>query len=89
MTGASGLLGSHLVPFLISNDWNVSIIQRANTNTWRIRKYLSDINVLESNNSDYSDVIQKVADLFPKHIVHLGWYGVENRHRNNFENEEV
>jgi len=43
LTGANGFLGSHLLKRLVNKGYNVVILKRSFSNTWRIKSYLDKI----------------------------------------------
>jgi len=38
ITGATGFLGSHLLPALIEKGYDIIVLKRSFSNTWRIQK---------------------------------------------------
>lgn len=43
ITGATGFLGSHLLPTLIEKGYNIIVLKRSFSNTWRIQNVISQI----------------------------------------------
>jgi len=43
LTGATGFLGSHLLKMLLIEGYNVYILKRSTSNTWRIKKHLDRV----------------------------------------------
>ena len=58
MTGATGFFGSHLLPTLIEKGYDIIILKRSFSNTWRIKDIISQI---ESYDIDKKN-IQRVFD---------------------------
>jgi len=58
ITGATGFLGSHLLPALIEKGYDIIVLKRSFSNTWRIQNVISQI---ESYDIDKID-IKKIFD---------------------------
>lgn len=83
LTGASGFIGSHLLAKLLKNNIPVAIIRHSNNDPWRIKKYLKDIIVIDHSSDTITKNVSKIQEFSPDTLIHLGWYGVENKYRNN------
>lgn len=59
LTGATGFLGSHLLKAFLKKKWNVSIIKRSFSNTWRIDDLLSKIHYLDIDKSPVETIFEK------------------------------
>jgi len=81
ITGGFGFIGSHLVKRLLKEGAEVHIIERANTNRYRL---LDDIDKIKTYEMDICDplttgsVIMKVN---PDYAFHLASYGVDSTHK--------
>jgi nucleoside-diphosphate-sugar epimerase len=76
MTGASGFFGSHLLPTLIKKEYDIIILKRSFSNTWRIQNVISQIKNYDIDKID----IEKIFDENEiEGIIHLATdYGRKN-----------
>ncbi len=58
MTGATGFFGSHLLPTLIKKGYDIIILKRSFSNTWRIQNVISQIKNYDIDKVD----IKKIFD---------------------------
>lgn len=58
ITGATGFLGSHLLPALIKKGYNITILKRSFSNIWRIQNVISQIETYDIDKID----IKKIFD---------------------------
>ncbi|MCD6398767.1 MAG: NAD-dependent epimerase/dehydratase family protein, partial [Candidatus Aenigmarchaeota archaeon] len=76
LTGASGFLGSHLLPKLVKKDYNVIILKRSFSNTWRIKNIIPQ---LKSYDIDKMDIEKIFRENKINVIIHLATdYGKKN-----------
>ena len=52
LTGATGFLGSHLLESFISQGFDVSILKRSTSNTWRINHLLEKVRIYNLDEID-------------------------------------
>ncbi len=83
VTGASGFIGSHLVRFLLDQGCQVSILVRSETNLWRIRDVLQDLQVITGDLAHVEQIGEELRGSAPDIIFHLAWYGVAGARRND------
>jgi len=76
LTGATGFLGSHLLPELIKDGYKVIILKRSFSDVWRIKSYFSQIKRYDIDQIDIEKVFQdNRIDI----IIHLATdYGRKN-----------
>ena len=68
LTGATGFLGSHILDKLVKNGYNVAILKRSWSDTWRINHLLSQIKVFNLDLTSLEEVFQSIR---PEYIIHL------------------
>lgn len=87
ITGATGFVGSHLLELFLNNNYQVQILLRPESNTWRIAHLIShnNINLLygDLNDIGQSDLKNSINSFEPESIIHLAWQGVGNKDRND------
>lgn len=83
LTGATGFIGSHVLDLLVKQHSTAAYLIRESSDAWRI-KYI-DENALDIKGdlSDTSTFEKAFKDFAPDVVMHLGWEGVENAHRND------
>lgn len=74
ITGAAGFIGSHLARRLASENIEVGIIKRDNSDTWRINDLLGKLATYDVDIRDTRNVARAVADFKPQAICHLATY---------------
>ncbi len=85
VTGATGFVGSHLVRWLLEQDYEVGILVRRRSDTWRIRDVLEQLVVIEGDLSEVERFKPKVHQFSPQVVFHLAWSGVGNSTRDHPE----
>jgi UDP-glucose 4-epimerase len=68
LTGATGFLGSHILDKLVKNGYNVAILIRSISDTWRINHLLDQIVVFDLDLASVEQVFQSYK---PEYIIHL------------------
>lgn len=58
LTGATGFLGSHLLKRLLDLKYEVIILKRSFSNTWRINEYLNMVTAYDIDKTDLKKVFQ-------------------------------
>lgn len=81
ITGGCGFLGSHLVKRMLSIGANVYIMTRKNTNTWRIKEELNEIQMLYTDITDEAETEERIKKTKPDYVFHLAAYGVDSSKR--------
>jgi nucleoside-diphosphate-sugar epimerase len=85
LTGSTGFIGSHLLAKLIEMQQPVAIILRDNADTWRIKDLINKVTVIPGDLGDVQSLEKQILDFSPDVLIHLAWYGVENRFRNEYQ----
>ncbi|MFH1055296.1 MAG: NAD-dependent epimerase/dehydratase family protein [Candidatus Altiarchaeota archaeon] len=84
ISGGTGFVGSHLVRRLVGDGWDVSILVRRESDTWRIKDVLRDVAVVYGDLRKLSDCEEKIKSLKPEALFHLAWHGAgSNKDANN------
>lgn len=83
LTGATGFIGSYVVSYLLARGYDVAIIIRPQSNPWRINDVLSRLHVIYGDLNDQYSFVNNVRSFAPEITIHLAWYGVGNRFRND------
>lgn len=80
ITGATGFIGAHLTRRLTREGFEVGIIKRENSNTWRIKDLLEKIATYDVDLRDTHEVSKVVSHFKPEVIFHLAtYYAVEHQ----------
>ena len=74
ITGISGMDSSHLAEFLLEKSYKVfGLLRRSSTdNTWRIRKILDKIEIINGDLGDQSSLDKAINIVKPDECYHLG-----------------
>lgn len=75
ITGATGFIGANLTRELLGRNFDVHIIARATSNTWRINDIKDKISVHNINILDSKRITNLVKRINPDYIFHLAAYG--------------
>lgn len=89
VTGATGFVGSHLVDRLVEKGHEVAIFCRPTSNKWRISAKLPHVVSIEGTFEDVEASEPALLSFRPEAVYHLGWWGVQNTHRNVTAQVEV
>jgi len=85
LTGATGFIGSHLLEELLKNDYQVTIVKRSSSDTWRINGFSGKVKFIGADLAEIENFFQEnKIDC----IVHLATYYVK-RHRNLKDIEDM
>lgn len=84
LTGASGFLGSSILKKLITNQFNVLVISRSNSDGFRLHGIINDFTKLISDTFYSKDLVQKINEVFPAYtMINSSWKGVDSGARNS------
>ena len=83
ITGASGFIGSNLVHSLIHKTGNYHLLVNRNSNLWRLKEVLSNIQLHRADISDNKKIKSLIKKIEPDYTFHLSSYGVYPK-QNNF-----
>lgn len=78
VTGATGFVGANLVRRLVDENYQVYILKRKNSNTWRIKDLISKISTFDIDLLEKHRLFKLVHKIKPKvifHLANLGLYG--------------
>jgi nucleoside-diphosphate-sugar epimerase len=68
LTGATGFLGSHILDKLVKNGYNVAILKRSWSDTWRINHLLDQIKTFSLDLTSLEEIFQSIK---PEYVIHL------------------
>jgi len=75
VTGATGFVGSNLLRTLVSNNYETHVMIRKDSNIWRIREMIDQVEVHYCDLTDRGRVEQTILETRPQLIFHLSTYG--------------
>ena len=75
ITGATGFVGANLVRMALKGGAEVHILTRENSNAWRIKDLLDDINNHSSDLLNYEKTTSTIIKIKPDIVYHLATYG--------------
>lgn len=75
VTGASGFIGANLVRRLLSENQEVHILIRKDSNLWRIKGILSKLKLHQLDTENQMSVKNAIKKINPDYIYHLAAYG--------------
>jgi len=78
VTGATGFIGSHLTRFLLQHNIQVSILMREESDPWRIRDILPDVQILQGDLKHIDTLTKQLGKAEFDVIFHLAWYGANS-----------
>lgn len=74
VTGASGFIGAHLVPVLLSAGCEVAILAVPDDPLWRLSGVINQIRIIHGDLSAIDGCAESIADFHPDVCFHLAWY---------------
>ncbi|HMK54485.1 MAG TPA: NAD-dependent epimerase/dehydratase family protein [Methanobacteriaceae archaeon] len=75
ITGSTGFVGSNLVRRSLKEGADVHIITRENSDKWRLKDVLTDLNEYHADLTDYNRLKSVISEVEPSIIFHLATYG--------------
>jgi nucleoside-diphosphate-sugar epimerase len=75
ITGATGFIGSNLLRVLVSNNFEIHVMIRKDSNIWRISEVIDQVEVHYCDLTDQERVKQTILEIRPQLIFHLATYG--------------
>lgn len=60
LTGATGFLGSHLLESFVQQEFDIVIIKRTTSDTWRINHLLDKVKIYDIDTADFKTVFSQV-----------------------------
>ena len=76
ITGALGFLGANLIRKINSSKNSISIFVRKNSDQWRIKNIISDVDIHLVDLSKIENIKKKIKIIKPDFVYHLAAYGV-------------
>ncbi len=83
VTGGAGFVGSQVVRRFLSGGSEIAVLVHDRYSTARLDDIRSRIRLINGDLRDLSSFLGELADFQPDTIVHLAWWGVLNKHRND------
>jgi UDP-glucose 4-epimerase len=83
LTGASGFIGAHVARQLTQNGHKVAVLLRTEAPGHRLEELSSTLSFIRTHGSDIRSLESELRAWAPDCMLHLGWGGVGNRHRND------
>ena len=83
MTGATGILGSHLTRLLLAEGHEVAIMVRPHSDLWRIADVVGATRGHPRGSLGLERAASAVVAAAPEVVFHLAWYGVGAGHRDD------
>lgn len=83
ITGATGVLGSQVARLCVQRGHAVGALMRPQSRPWRIEDILPQVHRIEGDLADVPAAAPAIAAFAPEAALHLGWFGVGNRHRDD------
>lgn len=82
VTGASGFIGRHCLPFLQARGYEVHAVSSKATET----EGSASLTWHKADLLDANQVTRILAEVEPSHLLHLAWYGVPRKYWTSTEN---
>ncbi|MFN9135812.1 MAG: NAD-dependent epimerase/dehydratase family protein, partial [Planctomyces sp.] len=83
VTGASGFIGAAVVRRLLSQGWDVAVLQRGGSLGQRLHGLEPRLRAIVSGGGNVAGFAAQLREWQPQAVFHLGWAGVGNVHRND------
>ena len=83
VTGASGFIGAAVVRRLLSQGWDVAVLQRGSSLGQRLHGLEPRLRAIASGGDNVAGFAGQLREWQPQAVFHLGWAGVGNVHRND------
>ncbi|MFH1752171.1 MAG: NAD-dependent epimerase/dehydratase family protein [archaeon] len=75
VTGSSGFVGANLVRRLLKENFEVHVVLREQSNTWRLNEVMQDLNVVRDDLLNFEKLNSKVNEIKPEVVFHLATFG--------------
>jgi nucleoside-diphosphate-sugar epimerase len=75
VTGGTGFVGSNLVRFFLNQGYDVGVLLRKESNTWRLAEVLKDITLVYGDVTQPADVEEAFKKYSPDVVLHTSAYG--------------
>lgn len=78
ITGGGGFIGSHLVKRMLLEGAKIFIIERTDSNLWRIKKESDRLSIYSGDIRHALQVDKYIKSIKPDYVFHLAAYGVDS-----------
>ena len=85
VTGASGFVGANFVRKLVSDENEITVFLRKNSNLWRIQDIIPKINVRIIDMSNFNQVKTSLKEINPELVYHCAGHGIYPSQKNSAE----
>jgi len=75
ITGSTGFIGANLTHYLVSEGYEVHLIIKNQSNTWRLNSIINNINLYNADLTEFDKIESIINKIKPKTIFHLATYG--------------
>jgi len=75
ITGSTGFIGANLTHYLVSAGYEVHLIIKNQSNTWRLNSIINNINFYNADLIEFDKIELIINKIKPKTIFHLATYG--------------
>jgi nucleoside-diphosphate-sugar epimerase len=89
VTGANGFIGANLVHALLKRGYEVHAIVRKESNLWKLKSILRDINLHKSDITESKKIKTIVKKVSPHYVFNLAQYGGNGKERDSKETRRV
>ena len=89
ITGGGGFIGSHLVKRMLAEGAKVFVIERKDSNLWRIKKEEKELSIYSGDIRHATQVDKFIKGAQPDYVFHLAAYGVDSEQRQYITAAEV
>ncbi len=83
LTGTTGFLGSHTLKHLLQRGYEIAVLIRPHSDTWRIEELLPHTLQITGDANHPESAAESICHFKPEAVAHLAWEGVMNSARNN------
>ncbi len=85
LTGATGFVGSHLLPMLLERKHIVAVLIRPDRTFECLHHDKKQVTVIYGCLEEVNDFADALIDFSPNAVLHLGWLGVANQHHGSID----
>lgn len=83
LTGASGFFGGYVLPRLLAEGHNVGVMLRQSSRPWRLAQSMEATTLIVGDLAEPASYGDALANFAPEAVIHLAWWGVNNRDRDD------
>lgn len=85
ITGGSGFIGSNLVRRLLSDEVEIHVVTKPDSDLWRLKGILDKVHIHPIRLEDFSALQNLIHQISPKVIFHLAAFGVSSSDKDHFQ----